>query len=279
MLQGFTRIVPLGAVLFGGLVGMTAPGAGPQTPTPRPYPLATCPVSGEELGSMGDAVIKVYEGREVRFCCDKCVSKFEADPAGYWKKVDEQIIVEQMMHYPLDTCPISGHELLDEGDHKPVNVVYDNRLIRLCCEDCEEDLAADPKAVMAELDKQIADAQRESYPLSECPVSGQTLGSMGEPFEIVFENRLVRFCCDGCLEDFHADPHASMAKIDKGYADAQRASYPLKTCVVSGEELGSMGEAYEVVAGNRLVRLCCDRCLSKLKKDPAKYLAKLDAGE
>jgi hypothetical protein len=34
-----------------------------------PYPLATCPITGKKLGSMGDPVIKVYDGREVRYCC------------------------------------------------------------------------------------------------------------------------------------------------------------------------------------------------------------------
>jgi YHS domain-containing protein len=279
MIHRRTRLAAVGASLaiaFTSLGSIVIVGMGPETPTPRPYPLATCPVSGEELGSMGEPVVKVYDGREVRFCCDDCVGKFEADKAKYWNKADDQIIAEQLMHYPLDTCIVSGHELAEEGDHAAVNVVYDNRLVRLCCADCEEDIAADPQAFMTKLDQAIADAQRADYPLKECPVSGEALGSMGEPFEIVYANRLVRFCCDGCLKDFHADPHAAMAKIDQAYADAQRDSYPLETCVVSGEELGSMGEPVEVVAGTRLVRFCCDKCVGKFRKDPAKYLSKLN---
>ncbi|HZW10417.1 MAG TPA: hypothetical protein VFF69_10985, partial [Phycisphaerales bacterium] len=225
-----TRLSAVGASLaiaFTSLGGIMIVGTGPETPTPRPYPLGTCPVSGEELGSMGEPVVKVYEGREVRFCCDDCIGKFEENQAKYWREVDEEIIAEQLMHYPLATCIVSGHELTEEGDHAAVNVVYDNRLIRLCCADCEEDIEADPQAVMTKLDQAIADAQREAYPLQECLVSGEKLGSMGEPFEIVYANRLVRFCCDGCLKDFHADPSAAMAKLDAAYADAQRDSYPL----------------------------------------------------
>lgn len=52
------------------------------------YPLTTCVVSGEELGSMGDTIVHQHEGREVRFCCKKCVRKFTADPAKYLAKLD-----------------------------------------------------------------------------------------------------------------------------------------------------------------------------------------------
>lgn len=280
MLKRIRRIAALGAAaLVPAMLGLGALGAGPETPTPRPYPLATCPVSGEELGSMGDPVVQVYDGREVRFCCEKCRPKFEADQARYWGEIDEQIIAEQLPHYPLGACPVSGHELLSDEDHEPVNVVRDNRLIRLCCEDCMEDLEADPQAMMAEMDKMIADAQREDYPLTECIASDEALGSMGEPFEIVYANRLYRFCCDGCLGDFNEDPMAMSAKLDTAYADAQRESYPLKACVVSGEELGSMGDAYEVVLGTQLVQLCCEKCEGRLKKNAAKYLAEVEAGE
>jgi len=58
-------------------------------------------------------------------------------------------------------------------------------------------------------------------------------------------------------------------------------NYPLKTCVVSDEELGSMGEFVNYIhkeAGkpDRVVRFCCDGCIDDFKKDPAKYLKKLD---
>jgi hypothetical protein len=53
-----------------------------------PYPLDFCIVSDEKFGSMGEPVVKVYDGREVRFCCPGCVKKFEADKAGYFAKID-----------------------------------------------------------------------------------------------------------------------------------------------------------------------------------------------
>ena len=50
-------------------------------------------------------------------------------------------------------------------------------------------------------------------------------------------------------------------------------SYPLKTCVVSGEELGSMGEAVSYEHEGTVIKVCCDHCLPDVKKDPAKFVA------
>lgn len=69
-----------------------APAAGGQDqptsePAPaqaaKPYPLDYCVVSGEKLGGMGEPVVRVYEGQEVKFCCPSCIQKFDADPAKY----------------------------------------------------------------------------------------------------------------------------------------------------------------------------------------------------
>ena len=60
------------------------------------------------------------------------------------------------------------------------------------------------------------------------------------------------------------------------------ATYPLDTCVVSGEKLdGDMGKQVDYVykedgKPERLVRFCCKDCIAKFKKDPAKYLKAID---
>lgn len=55
-----------------------------------PYPLDVCIVSGEKLDSMGAPIVKVYDSREVRFCCPGCVKKFETNKAGYLAKLDAE---------------------------------------------------------------------------------------------------------------------------------------------------------------------------------------------
>jgi YHS domain-containing protein len=54
----------------------------------KPYPLETCLVSEEKLGSMGDPVVITHEGREIKFCCDSCVPKFKKNPAKYLSKLE-----------------------------------------------------------------------------------------------------------------------------------------------------------------------------------------------
>lgn len=53
----------------------------------------------------------------------------------------------------------------------------------------------------------------DTYPLKTCVVSGEELGSMGEPFVIVHEGTTVKFCCDGCVDDFKEDPAPYLAKL------------------------------------------------------------------
>lgn len=57
-------------------------------PAVTPYTLDTCIVSGEKLGDMGEPIVKVHEGREVKFCCKSCIKKFDKDPAKYIAAAD-----------------------------------------------------------------------------------------------------------------------------------------------------------------------------------------------
>jgi YHS domain-containing protein len=91
----FTASAMFGSSLLMGAVAGLALGQQksdiPAGPTTRPYPLDTCIVSGEKLGSMGNAVAITYEGREIKFCCKDCPADFKKDPARYLKKLDEAI--------------------------------------------------------------------------------------------------------------------------------------------------------------------------------------------
>jgi len=59
-----------------------------QTQAAIPYALDTCLVSGDKLGSMGEPVVIVHEGQEIKFCCESCVPKFKKDPAKYLAELD-----------------------------------------------------------------------------------------------------------------------------------------------------------------------------------------------
>lgn len=51
----------------------------------KPYPLETCIVSDEDLGSMGDYISFDYKGQEIKVCCKPCIKKFNNDPKKYLK--------------------------------------------------------------------------------------------------------------------------------------------------------------------------------------------------
>ncbi len=59
-------------------------------------------------------------------------------------------------------------------------------------------------------------------------------------------------------------------------SEAKPKSYPLKTCVVSGEKLGEMGKPVVYVHEGREIKFCCKDCIKDFKKDPAKYVKKID---
>lgn len=58
---------------------------------------------------------------------------------------------EQDVAIAQAVCPVSNHKLGGMG--KPMKVTAEGRTFYLCCDTCEEDLKADPKAVVAKLDK------------------------------------------------------------------------------------------------------------------------------
>jgi hypothetical protein len=55
----------------------------------KPYPLMTCVVSGEKLGTMGKPFVHSVEGREVQFCCKACLKEFNKDTKKFLKKLDD----------------------------------------------------------------------------------------------------------------------------------------------------------------------------------------------
>ena len=115
-------------------------------------------------------------------------------------------------------------------------------------------------AADAAADAAVVQAQLPSYPLKTCAVSGEALGSMGDPIDMVVDGKLVRLCCKGCTKAVAKEPAKFTAKVDEAVIRAQAPSYPLDKCVISGEPLGSMGDPISVVHGTRLVQLCCKGC-------------------
>jgi hypothetical protein len=114
------------------------------------YPLTTCPVSGGELGSMGEPVEIIVGNRLVKLCCAGCEGKVKAGPKAVIEKLDAAVIEQQSADYALETCPVSGGKLGSMGE--PTNYVVANRLVKLCCAGCVGMVEENPAAVLAKLD-------------------------------------------------------------------------------------------------------------------------------
>jgi hypothetical protein len=177
--------------------------------------------------------------------------------------------------YPLTTCIVSGESLDAHGD--PVIAEHEMRELRFCSADCAKVFEGEVASYLEKLDAAIIEDQLPLYPLDTCLNSGGPLDGMGEPYNLVHGNRLVRLCCSGCVKDFTKNAIELIADLDEAVIAQQVEAYSLDTCVSSGMKLGSMGDPFDMVVAGRLVRLCCGGCANGVRNDPTAALAKLAA--
>ena len=93
---------------------------------------------------------------------------------------------------------------------------------------------------------------------------------MGDGFLIM--KKIKPFVAGVLLAAFCAAPLA-------GFADDAKPKlkpYPLKTCIISGDKLGEMGDPYVYEYKDREIKFCCKGCVKDFKKDPEKYIKKID---
>lgn len=74
------------------------------------------------------------------------------------------------------------------------------------------------KTDMEKMKESLADFSKEDRESAMkqhfCPVSGEMLGTMGEPKKIEVNGQSVWICCDGCKDQLLADPDKYLAKLN-----------------------------------------------------------------
>jgi hypothetical protein len=206
--------IPLASAfaLLAGPASAAPPGA-PDWTSPgaqlAAYPLAVCVVCQADLAE--GSTNYVHGDRLVRVCSNACWETFSAGPAWYVQQIDRAIVEQQRPSYPLAGCAVCGGALDVDG----VEHVRGTRLVRLCGQDCVVRFWTDPGPAMAALDAAWIAAQRASYPTTVCPVMDMEVDEMGTPIEILHGTRLVRLCCDSCVETFREDPAKWLAALDE----------------------------------------------------------------
>jgi Cu(I)/Ag(I) efflux system membrane fusion protein len=111
-----------------------------------------CPVTGSELGSMGDPLpVKLASG-QVWICCEGCQTPLAEQPGKYLPKLarTEWTVEEQRI------CPVTRAKLGSMGEPLPVEV--ENQKLWVCCAGCPEKLKAEPARYLAALEPAPKDA-------------------------------------------------------------------------------------------------------------------------
>lgn len=84
-----TRVLATILALAGSLSAAdTAPVPAPKA---TPYPLDICIASGDKLGSMGDAIVIVREGQEIKLCCKGCIKDVDKDVPKTLQKIKDAV--------------------------------------------------------------------------------------------------------------------------------------------------------------------------------------------
>lgn len=92
-----------------------------------------CPVSGEDIPDSGGLTFN-YLGKEYAFCCEKCVTKFKAEPLNYIKGEV--------------TCPVMG-----EAASKETFSVHNGIKYYFCCAPCVKKFEKDPEKYLEKYNK------------------------------------------------------------------------------------------------------------------------------
>ncbi len=252
-----------------------------------------CPMSGN---AAKPTVLMDMQGSEIAFCCGGCRARFEKldsdekktkleavgfkmpmtgnPPAGKPATFVDELILSRA--YLLPDCPVTGKPV--DSAKEPARKVINDREIIFCCMPCIKKFDADPAKYNTAINDKIIAQQLKVYPLQNCLASGRPIDVKGTPTNAVFGNQLMRFCCGGCANFVQKDPvrlKKAVETLEAAYISAQLPTYPMKTCVISGEPLGE--STVNAVVGDQLVRVCCGSCEKKLNHNPRVYLAKLDA--
>jgi len=209
------RLAAIAALL---LVGAAAQADG-QLPGDKiesdPYPLENCVVMQGPL-SKGAYSVDVGE-REIRVCCEECVERVRSNPEHWLQVVDDRIKEEQREVYPLETCVVDGVKL-DDGNR--LEIVFGNRLFRVCCDDCRKKLEEDPAKYFALVNRAAVAKQKPGYPLTKCVVSGKPLGK--HAIDYVVGNQLVRLADAEQIKIFNQNPGEYLAQVREAWRKKPR---------------------------------------------------------
>jgi len=111
------------------------------------YPLTICPVCGET--DVSSTHTKVYDGREVVFCGDDCISQFEKNLAESMMSLNMLIADAQRPTYAMTSCIVCGDGMDPKAE--AIESVYLNQYVKFCCRECLAAFNKNPETYTANL--------------------------------------------------------------------------------------------------------------------------------
>ena len=111
----------------------------------------------------------------------------------------------------------------------------------------------------------VATKEPAAKPINtNCPVSGKPVDLAQT---VLYEGKLVAFCCEKCKASFEKDAKPYLSKLDLSLAK------PINTkCPISDKDIDPTKTS---VHAGKLVAFCCDKCKAQFDKNPQACLAKL----
>ena len=101
-----------------------------------------------------------------------------------------------------------------------------------------------------------------------CPVMGSAVNTN---LYVDYDGKRIYVCCKECLETVKKDPAKYISKLENNGVALEKTQ---TTCPVLGGKIDK--KVYTDYNGKR-VYFCCAGCIEQFKKEPDKYLKKLEA--
>ncbi len=79
-------------------------------------------------------------------------------------------------------------------------------------------MATEGMAAMDEVGEMPADVIDSHMGNKICPVSGETIGEMGEGAEVEHNGKKIKLCCAACVETFNKDPESYLKMLEEKMA-------------------------------------------------------------
>lgn len=174
--------------------------------------------------------------------------------------------------YYLSTCASCDGLLGTRGE--TIDTTWQGRDLRFCGAACASAFLRDPDSGLVRIDRIMIADQLPWYPLKTSVVSGRPLGRYSIDF--IWGNRLFRVMDVSERRTVVEEPARCMETLDRAVVEAQLTSYGmLEKCPVQGDILPS-DSPIDIVVANRMVRVCCARCVRVVKARPSQYLAMVE---